>query len=108
MIMNKYVRWVVMGAALSGMGIAMPSCPGQQAMQEKIDALQTSETELNKKVQAMQTQITTLNNDMAQVKQLLPQMTNVIQAQKGALEQLDATVKSMQTKAKPGAGKKKK
>jgi septal ring factor EnvC (AmiA/AmiB activator) len=97
--MKKYLRWIVIGAAFSGMGIAMPSCPGQQAMQQQLDTLQTSNAELTKKVQSMQAQLTSINSDMGQVKQLLPQMTNVIQAQKGALEQLDATVKSMQSKS---------
>src|SRR4051812_23085294 len=97
--MKKYSQWFVFAAAFLGMGIAMPSCPGQQAMQQQIDALQTSNTDLTKKVQTLNTEITTLHKDMEQVKQLLPQITNVIQAQKGALDQLDGTVKDMQAKA---------
>ena len=102
--MKNNIRWLVFAGAFAGMGIAMPSCPGQQAMQQQIDALQITNTDLTKKVQALNTQVTSLNNDMTQVKQLLPQMTNVIQAQKGALDQLNTSVKDLQSKSK---GKKK-
>jgi peptidoglycan hydrolase CwlO-like protein len=96
--MKKHVRWVVFAVAFSGLGLSMPSCPGQQAMQQQIDALQTSNADLTKKIQALTTQLGSLNNDMTQVKQLLPQMTNVIQAQKGTLDQLDTTIKEIQTR----------
>ena len=101
--MRKELKAVVLGLAVMGMGVSMPSCPGQKAMEQQIEALQTSNADLNKKVQALTTQLNTLNGDMTQVKQLLPQMTNVIQAQKGALDQLEATVNQMKGK---GAKKK--
>ena len=99
------MNWIVLSLSLLGMGMAMPSCPGQQEAKEKMDALQASNTELTKKVHDLGTQINTLNQDMQQVKQLLPQVTNVIQAQKGALDELSASVAEMK-KAKAAPMKK--
>jgi septal ring factor EnvC (AmiA/AmiB activator) len=105
--MKKHLRWLVFLTAFCGMGISMPSCPGQQAMQQQIDALQTSNADLTKKVQTLTTQLESANADLTQIKQVLPQMTNVIQAQKGALDQLDASVKELDSKvAKIGTKKK--
>jgi hypothetical protein len=103
--MKKYFRYLIFAASFAGMGIAMPSCPGQQAMQLQIDGLQTTNLDTSKKLRALQTQVTGLSNDMNQVKQLLPQMTNVIQAQKGALDQLDVTVQQLRNKGKAPAKK---
>lgn len=91
-------KWTILPLSLLTMGIAMPSCPGQQEMQDKITALQTANTDLTKKVQTLNQQLTSLNNDMNQVKQILPQMTNLLTTQKATLDQLDATVKTMQSK----------
>lgn len=102
--MKKNLRGLAFIGAFFGLGFAMPSCPGQQALQQQVDTLQNSNQELTKRVQALNNQVTTLTSDMNQVKQLLPQMTNVIQAQKGAIDQLDAAVKELQ----PKKGKKKK
>ena len=103
--MKKYFKYLIFAASFAGMGIAMPSCPAQQAMQQQIDVIQTNNMDTTKKLRTLQTQVTGLSNDMNQVKQLLPQMTNVIQAQKGALDQLDATVQQMRNKGKVPAKK---
>src|SRR5688572_12627092 len=102
---KKHVTWLLVGAACMGLGISMPSCPGQQAMQQQIDSLQTTNMDLSKKVQALTTQVQTLNSDISQVKTLLPQMTNVISGQKGALDKLENDVKTLQSKMASKGGK---
>lgn len=94
--MRNSVRGLVIVGAFLGMGFTLPSCPGQKAMQDQIDSMQATHADLNKKIQALTAQVTALNNDMTQAKQLLPQITNVIQAQKGALDQLEASIKELQ------------
>src|SRR4051812_3321025 len=101
--MKKKLNWIIMGTAFIGMGMGMPSCPGQQAMQQQLDSLQTANSDLTKKVQAQNAQLTTLNNDLAQIKQLLPQITGVISVQKAAMDKLDSDLKDLQKKG----GKKK-
>ena len=105
--------YVVLGTAFLGMGMSMPSCPGQQAMQTQIDTLTQQNQELNKRTLSLDSQVKSLNSDMTQVKTLLKPMADAIQAQKAGMDQLDANLKEMQTKlaaaAKPApksAGKK--
>src|SRR5689334_4509080 len=104
--MKKNLRWLVLGVAFSGMGVAMPSCPGQKAMQQQLDAVQATEQEQAKKIQTLTNQATSLNNDMGQVKQLLPQMTQLIKAQKDQLDHMDAEIKELQAKVFKGKKKK--
>ena len=103
--MTKKLVWLSGVAGLMTMGVAMPSCPGQQAMQQQIDDVMKVSTDMTRKLQSQDAKIKGLESDMGQVKQLLGQMTNAIQAQKGALEQLDVSVKDLAAKAaaKPAA-----
>jgi septal ring factor EnvC (AmiA/AmiB activator) len=101
--MSKKLRWLAFSAAFLGMGFAMPSCPGQQAMQQQIDALTTTNAALTKKVQELDSQVKTLNTDMNSAKEIFNQLNNAIQAQKTALEQLDTAFKASQAKPAPVA-----
>src|SRR4051812_9486242 len=103
--MKKYFTWMLIGAAFLGLGIAMPGCPGQQAMQQQIDSLQNANLDLTKKVQALTTQLHTINGDIGQMMAGLPQMTNVISSQKTALDKLDADLKAVQAKIPSKGGK---
>jgi peptidoglycan hydrolase CwlO-like protein len=96
---------VILVSAFIGMGMSMPSCPGQQAMQQQIDTLTTTNADLAKRVQAMDSQVRSLNSDMSQVKQLLKPMSDAIGAQKAAMDQLDGNLKTLQASmtAKPAA-----
>jgi hypothetical protein len=48
--------------ALLTMGIAMPSCPGQQAIQQQIDALTTRANESDQKLLMLLSQITIMRS----------------------------------------------
>lgn len=89
-----------------GLGMAMPSCPGQQAMQQQIDSLQATTNDLSKRLQTIDAQGKTLTSDMSQVKQLLKPMSDAIQAQKTAIDQLDANFKELQAKLAAAAAAK--
>ncbi len=103
-----YSKTKIMSAALAlsalGLGVSMPSCPGNQAMQSQVDALQTSQADLNRKILALDSKMRIVDTDMPQIKQILAQMTSTIQAQKAALDQLDAAVKAVDAKASHGGG----
>lgn len=79
------------------MGVAMPSCPGQQATQDRLATLEAMNTDLSKKLQDLTVQVHSTGTDMGQVKQLLPQMTSVIQAQKAAVDELNLKIKNLET-----------
>ena len=95
--MNTKLIVLAVGAFLT-LGIAMPSCPGQRAMQQQIDSLQTANAALTKKVQILESESRVHTQELSQAKQLFTQITQVIQAQKGALDQLNVAVKDLQTK----------
>ncbi len=109
MIMNKKIKWLAYGIALMGLGFTMPSCPGQQAMQQQIDALQTKVNDTGKQVHALDSQVRQLTSDVSQIKNVITQLNNFVGAQKITLDQLDAKLSALTTKpgAKKGAAKKK-
>ena len=94
------MRLCLLSAAFIFMGFTMPSCPGQEAMQQQIVGLETSKLDLTKKVASLNAQVATLNKDLGEVRQVLVQMSTVIQAQKGALEQMENTLKNLKGKPK--------
>jgi len=95
--MNSKIRVLVFAIAVVGMGISMPSCPGQDAMQKQIDSLTQSNADLKRQVAAMDTTVKSTATDMGQAKQLLEQMTNAIQAQKTSVMNLETSIKDVQT-----------
>jgi methyl-accepting chemotaxis protein len=108
-IKKNYRLIALVGAALT-MGMSMPSCPGQQAMQQQLDALQQGNDMNSKRIQAMDTQIRGMGQELGQDKQLMEQMAAAIQTQKGAIDQLNNAVKmldqkvtAMSTRPKPAA-----
>ncbi len=92
----RTMKLVTIGAALVGMGISMPSCPGQQAMQQQLEGLQTKLVEQVHLTQALDTQLKTSSADLIQVKTLLEQVSNAVLAQKQSLEQMDIALKTAQ------------
>lgn len=92
--MNKKLTLLAFGSAFIGMGIAMPSCPGQQAMQQQIDADSAKSAENAKNIQTLTGQVKTISDDLAQVKTQLSQVSNTVLAQKASIEQMEATLKA--------------
>jgi septal ring factor EnvC (AmiA/AmiB activator) len=95
---NTKLAAVVLVSAFLTLGLSMPSCPGQQAMQQQIDSLQIDNTSLKKRVGALEAQLKTDSDDMSTAKQLLSQMTTAIKEQQAALGQLDTAVKELAVK----------
>jgi septal ring factor EnvC (AmiA/AmiB activator) len=105
---NKKIFICVLTGACFAMAMTMPSCPGQQAMQQQIDALQASNQELTTKVHALEAQEKVHAEKAPERKKAMEDMAAAIAAQKTALDNLNATVQQMQTKlasmpAKPAA-----
>lgn len=92
---NKKVRILVFTGAFIGMGMTMPSCPGQQAMQQQIDSLQNGSIEINKKIATLDSQLKASNAEIATLKQSMETETKNTQAQ---FEQVVGTMKTMDTR----------
>jgi septal ring factor EnvC (AmiA/AmiB activator) len=92
--MNQKLTWVAIGTAFFGMAMTLPSCPGQQAMQQQIDGLTTHQRQLDQRIQGLDTQLKNEASDLTQVKSLLNQLSQTVLAQKDALEKMNATIQS--------------
>lgn len=90
---------VVAASAVLTLGISMPSCPGQQAMQQQIDQVTAKQAEQQKQIQALDSHLRAMRDDVAAAKTLVAEVGNTVLAHKTALEQLDASVKDLATKA---------
>lgn len=85
------------------LGLGMPSCPGQQAMQQQLDGVQTTANDNNKKIQQLTSQVNMLNTEVGKLKEVLTQATATIEAHQGAIKQMEDSIKAIQ--ALPPASK---
>lgn len=85
------------------MGLSMPSCPGQQEMQQSVEALKASETEMKVKLTSAENSIKGLKDDVTQMKTLVAQVSNTVLEQKAAIEKLEGDIKALQSSKGPAA-----
>jgi predicted nucleic acid-binding Zn-ribbon protein len=103
MMSKKFVSPVI-GASFLMMGLSMPSCPGQQAMQQQVDALKAGETEMKNRIAGLERQIQALRDEAEQNKGLMAQLSTGVAEHGKAIEEIQAGLKAA---AKPAKGKKK-
>lgn len=99
--MRSTTRRLVLSTSLSallivGMGVSLPSCPGQQAMQQQLDTLQNSLNEESRKVQQLNQQVSALTNDMGKMRDAMTQAQQLLQTHEGQVQQLTESVKIIQ------------
>ena len=96
------------------LALLLSGCPGDQAMQQQIEASNTKIAELTKQTQALDAQVKAMATEAAQVKQLITQVSQEVLAHKDQIEQLGASVTQLKSAAAapkaaaPHTGKKKK
>jgi septal ring factor EnvC (AmiA/AmiB activator) len=105
-MMNRKLYWLAIGSACATLGLSMPSCPGQQAMQQQVDAAQAKSAELERRVQQMDAQVKALGKDMVDVKTLLAEVSKNVLAQADTIKQMDEAMKARAAAPAP-KGKKK-
>ncbi len=109
--MKKNTRWILLGLSFATMGIAMPNCPGQQAMQQQINDLQSSKGKLEGRLAALESKSTAVEGFMKKMDEALPGLVTLTQQNQTKLAELENQVKEIQAKlesmAKPAKGKKK-
>src|SRR3954471_16046281 len=86
------------GTLLLTMAMTMPSCPGQQALQQQVDNLQASNVKLAQQVASLDSQLKALSAENTRLNQLVERTAQVVEAQKGALDQLSTSVKAIDEK----------
>jgi hypothetical protein len=77
------------------MGIAMPSCPGQEDLQQKLATSQQEMTQLKARTQQLAQELQLVKEDYIRTKKLVEEIGTTVLAQKTVLEQLDAQTKAL-------------
>ncbi len=110
--MKPFHKTLILLAAPMGLGLSMPSCPGQDAIQQQMDSIQAKGIESEKKVQALSAQVASMDKDLTEARTLLAQVSQTVLEQKATLEQMSAGMKDLSEKVersgKTAAGGKKK
>ena len=96
---TPYLLSGVLALAFTGLGLSMPSCPGQEAMQKQIDGLTKQNGDIIKKLQTVDAPVKAAATELAQMKELLQQTTTALQAQAERIAKLEAAVTTLQTQA---------
>jgi TolA-binding protein len=110
--MKKNTRWVLFGLSFAFMGIAMPNCPGQQAMQTQINDLQTSKQKLDTRVAAVESKSNAVEGFMKKMDEALPNLVTITTQNQEKITALENQIKEIQAKlesmSKPAPKAKKK
>jgi peptidoglycan hydrolase CwlO-like protein len=106
MKLSTACRIAIFLAAFIGMGMSLPSCPGDKAMQQQIDMLQSSNQDMTRKLQNLDNQIKSSGNDVIAQKSLITQLATTVSAQKEAIDNLYNQIKLIQAKMDKPAPKK--
>ncbi len=77
------------------MGIAMPSCPGQEDLQQKLTNSQQEVTQIKARTQQLAQELQLVKEDYIRTKKLVEEIGTTVLAQKTVLEQLDAQTKAL-------------
>ena len=104
-LMDKRVAWILAVTAVLAMGISMPSCPGQQAMQQQIDQIAAKQTELIKNISNLDKQVKAFDADMKTVKEVMPQMGKNLADMHGKINEIVSEINMIETKIAPKSGK---
>lgn len=98
----------LVGGSFLLMGLSMPSCPGQEALQQAVESLKITQAEFKGKLTAQEGAIKALKEEVTALETKLSEVTTTVLAQKGALEKLEEALKSKAgAKGRPAASKKK-
>ena len=104
----KKTQLISLGISLMvvlGMSITLPACPGQEEIKQQVDQHAQQVNALSKRVGELETQVKTLNTGMEQAKQIFSSLAPLLQQHKAQLDEMDKTLKDMQSRL-PGGKKK--
>lgn len=77
------------------LGIAMPACPGQEDLQQKLSTSQQEVAQLKARTQQLTQELQLVKEDYIRTKKLVEEIGTTVLAQKTVLEQLDAQTKAL-------------
>ena len=98
MTRKQIIQSIVIVATFATMGMSLPSCPGDKAMQQQIDSLTQSNADMTRKLQMLDSQNKSVAGDLQTQKQVLTQLASTAAAQKEAIDNLYTSVKQLQAR----------
>lgn len=105
---SKHLRWVVLGTACLGLGISVPQCPAEKAMQQQIESLEKKDASNNQRIQMMDSQVKAMAKEVADTKAKMEGMAGMLATQQQAVDSINQSLKAMmESKSKPGGRAKK-
>ncbi len=93
--------WIAIPAALMGLGLSMPGCPGQQETQKKIDDLTRKQSEMERQLQALGAQVGSMRGDLGRLKAPDEQLTKNLMTQNESLMRVEGQVKELMSRPTP-------
>jgi len=105
MFKKKITLGAVLGTTVILMGMNMPSCPGQQAMQKQIDDLTSKMTVVEKGSSGQNGKLTGLEKEVTELKNSLGEVAEVLKTHKATIEQLQAQIQELSTRSAAGSKK---
>ncbi len=97
------IHWLVLSASTLGLGLSMPACPGQQAMQQQLDNLEKRETSVATRLQGIDAQVKAATAEVAKMGPALQNLQVINQAlieQKSMITDLQKQVADLSDKVK--------
>jgi len=98
-------RILLLAGASLAMGMTLPSCPGQQALQTQIDSIQAKQVDAQRKIQALEGKTQGFGADIADAKQNAQKAEDLVGIQGKKIEELEGIVRDLQTKSSAPAKK---
>lgn len=95
---KKLTLGATLGTMFLLMGISVPSCPGQQAMQKQIDDSAAKQAELQKTTSAHSEKVKMLEKEVSDLKTSLGEVAEVLKSHKATIEQVQNQVNEMGSK----------
>lgn len=99
MFKKQFALSATLGSALLLMGINIPSCPGQQAMQKQLDDSATKQAELTKNISTQADKIKGLEKEVSDLKTSLGEVAEVLKSHKATIEGVQTKVDDMAARA---------
>lgn len=92
---KKITTAFLMAGAMVMMGIALPSCPGQQAMQKQIDEMQAKEVQLQGQLNGANDKVKALETEVKDLKTLLDKTADVLKTHFDSISELQRKVEEL-------------
>ena len=89
---KKITVGTIAGTAFLLMGLSMPSCPGQQETERKIQDVTAKVTAAERSVSTQSEKVKALENEVGDLKKALQEVAEVLKTHKNSIDELTAKV----------------